>query len=123
VLLDPDTGAEVFRAGPGERLVNTNGRLVLVRTPDGKQVVAVDLDSGKTRWTRAVGKGVTIAMGPNVVVFVDAGAQTLTVLADNGSVLASVTSDATVLGYADNGLIVNGGRQVGLISYGGAGRA
>jgi hypothetical protein len=123
VLLDPDTGAEVFRAGPGERLVNTNGRLVLVRTPDGKQIVAVDLDAGQTRWTRAAGKDVTIAMGPSVVVFVDAGAQTLTVLADSGSVLASVTSDATVLGYADNGLIVNGGRQVGLISYGGAGRA
>lgn len=123
VLLDPDSGAEVFRAGPGERLVNTNGRLALVRSADRKQVLAVDLDTGQTRWTRPVERNVTIAMGPTVVVFTEPSTQTLTVVANNGSVLVSVSSDATVLGYAETGLIVNGGRQVGLIPYGSGGRA
>jgi hypothetical protein len=119
VLLDPDTGKEVYRAGPGERLVNTNGRLALVRTSDRKNLVAVDLDSRRTIWTRPAGRTVTVAMGPTVVVFLDPDGHTVTAVSSTGAVLASVTSDATVLGYADHGLIVHSGRQVGLISYGG----
>src|SRR5439155_9885240 len=44
VLLDPATGAEVYRAGPGQRIIDTNGQLVLVRGTDGKSVVAIEVN-------------------------------------------------------------------------------
>jgi len=122
VLLDPATGAEVYRAGPGQQIIDTNGHLVLVRGTDGQSIVAIKLAGGGTAWARTANRSVKVAFGPSVVVVTDPDAQRLTVLSDGGTVLATVSTDATVLGYADSGLLVNGGRQVGLLSYGGAGR-
>jgi outer membrane protein assembly factor BamB len=117
VLLDPATGNEVFRAGTGERLLDTDGGVALVRTADRKAVRAVSIGSGATRWTRPAARDAGVALGPGVVVFTDLSTARLTVLSAGGAVLADVSSAATVLGYADEGLLVNVGRQVGLIRY------
>jgi hypothetical protein len=117
VLLDPATGQEVYRAEPGQRIVDTNGRLAVVRSADRKSLLTIDLDTGRVAWTRTAGRTVKVSFGPAVVVFIDPDAQKLTVCSTGGSVLASVTTDASVLGYADSGLLINGGRQIGLISY------
>jgi hypothetical protein len=121
VLLDPDTGNEVYRAPPDAKLLDTDGRLVLVRT-DKKSVAAVEVRTGRTVWTRPYARGMSVSLGPSVVVFADPDEQKLTVVSDGGTVLAAVSSDATVLGYADSGLIINRGRQLGLIPYGSQGR-
>jgi hypothetical protein len=118
VLLDPATGEEAFRAGTGEKVIDTDGHLVLVRTADKDAVKAVDVTSGATRWRRAAPKGVTVLLGPGVVVFSDPGSGKLTVVSLANHVLVDVTSRASVLGYAETGLFVTNGTEVGLISYG-----
>jgi hypothetical protein len=118
VLLDPATGEEAFRAGTGEKIVDSDGRLVLVRTADKDAVKAVDLASGAVRWHRPAPKGVGVVLGPGVVVFTDPGSGKLTAVSLTNHVLADVTSRATVLGYADTGLLVTIGTEVGLVSYG-----
>jgi hypothetical protein len=118
VLLDPATGEEAFRAGTGEKVIDSDGHLALVRTAGKDAVKAVDLDSGAVRWRRPAPKGVRVALGPGVVIFTDPGSGKLTVVSLANHVLADVTSRASVLGYADTGLLVTNGTEVGLISYG-----
>lgn len=117
VLLDPGTGDEVYRAGPGESILDTDGSLALVRGADRKTVTAVSLPGGRTAWTRPFNRTTSLAFGPAVVVFADADTQQLTVVGTGGTVLATVSTDATVLGYADDGLVLGSGRQVGLVTY------
>ncbi len=117
VLLDPATGDEVFRAGTGEKLLDTDGTVALVRTADRAAVRAVSVGSGATRWTRPAARDAGVALGPGVVVFTDLETARMTVVSETGAVLADVSSAATVLGYASDGLLVNVGRQVGLIRY------
>jgi outer membrane protein assembly factor BamB len=118
VLLDPATGGEAFRAGTGEKVIDTDGHLVLVRTADKDAVKAIDIDSGATRWRRSAPKGVNVLLGPGVVVFSDPGSGKLTVVTLTNHVLVDVTSRASVLGYAETGLFVTNGTEVGLVSYG-----
>ena len=117
VLLEPTTGDEVYRAGAGEKLLDSDGRQVLVRTADRTAVRAVDVGSGTTRWTRPAARDAGVALGPGVVVFTDLAANRLTAVSAAGTVLADVSSAATVLGYAEDGVLVNVGRQVGLVRY------
>jgi hypothetical protein len=117
VLLSPSSGDEVYRAGPGQRILDTDGRIVLVGSTDRKTVTAVSLSSGNVAWTQPVNRSTTISFGPDVVVFTDSDAQKLTVVSTGGSVLLTVATDAAVLGYADSGLLINGGRRVGLVTY------
>jgi outer membrane protein assembly factor BamB len=117
VLLDPATGEEVFRAGAGEKLLDTDGTLVLVRTADRTAVRAVAVNSGATRWTRPAARDAGVALGPGVVVFTDLAANRLTAVSASGAVVADVSSAATVLGFAADGVLVNIGRQVGLVRY------
>jgi outer membrane protein assembly factor BamB len=117
VLLDPANGGEAFRAGTGEKILDTDGRLVLVRTADRAAVRAADLGTGATRWRRPVARDAGVALGPGVVAFTDLAAGRLTAVSATGAVLADVASAATVLGFADDGVLVNVGRQVGLVKY------
>ena len=117
VLLAPATGDEVFRAGAGEKLLDTDGILALVRTADRKAVRSVDVGSGATRWTRPAARDAGVALGPGVVVFTDLAANRLTAVSASGTVLVDVSSAATVLGFAADGVLVNVGRQVGLIRF------
>jgi hypothetical protein len=117
VLLNPGTGAEVLHAGKGESLVNVGGRLAAVRTADKRKVRIVDL-AGGTRWGRDADGSVGVALGPAVVVLTDPGTGRLVALAASGQVLVDAATGATVLGYAGSGLLINVGRQVGLLLYG-----
>jgi hypothetical protein len=119
-LLDPATGEEAYRAGSGEKIVDSDGRLVLVRTADKTGIKAVDLGSGAVRWHRPAGKGVGALLGPGVVVLTDPDTAKLTVVSLAGHVLVDVSSQATVLGYADTGLLVGIGSGVGLLTYRGS---
>jgi putative pyrroloquinoline-quinone binding quinoprotein len=118
VLLDPATGTEVYRAPPGETILDTDGHLVLVRGADKKTLTAVDVRTGGTEWTQPVNRSTTVYLGPAVIALDDADNQKITVVSSGGTVLLTVTTDGSVLGYASDGLIINGGRRVGLVSYG-----
>jgi hypothetical protein len=122
-LFDVAGGGEAYLAEPGEKVLSTDGRIALVRTADRKTVKAVDvLGGGRTLWSRPAARGAGLALTPSVVVIADAGTGRLTaVTPDGGQVLVDVTSGAGVLGYAGNGLVVNIGRQIGLLAYRGAG--
>ena len=80
-------------------------------------MTAVSLPGGRTAWTRPFNRTTSLAFGPAVVVLADADTQQLTVVGGGGTVLATVSTDATVLGYADDGLVLGSGRQVGLVTY------
>jgi hypothetical protein len=118
VLLDPDTGAEVLHTDKGESLVNVNGRLAVVRTADKRKLRVVDLVAGGSGWARAADGSTGVALGPGVVVLTDPGTGRLVALSAIGQVLVDAASGATVLGYANSGLLINIGRQVGLLLYG-----
>ncbi len=115
-LLDAGTGAEVFRAGTGEKILDTDGATVLVRGAD-HGVRAVDLHTGATRWHRPAGRSAEVVLGPGVAVLTDPDTGRLVAISDSGQVRVDVTSGASVLGYAATGLIVNIGRDVGLVNY------
>jgi len=117
VLLDPATGEEAYRAGTGEKIIDSDGRLVLVRTAGKDAVKAVDVASGAVRWQRAAPKGAGVLLGPAVVVFTDPGSGKLTVVSPTNQVLVDVTSRASVLGYAETGLLIASGSEVGLLTY------
>jgi hypothetical protein len=107
----------VWRAEAGESILAADGRLALVRTADRGQVRAIELAGGRVAWRRPIGRSVEVTMGPGVVVLADPGAIRLVVLSAAGSVLADAGTGATVLGYADGGLLINVGRRVGLLRY------
>lgn len=117
VLLDPRTGDEVYRAPQNDTILDTNGHLAIVRGEDRKTVTAIDLDTGGTAWTQPFNRATTVTFGPAVVVLNDSDAQKLTVMSDGGTVLLTVNTDASVLGYAPDGLLIHGGRRIGLVSY------
>jgi outer membrane protein assembly factor BamB len=111
-------GRRVYEAASGESIADTDGTMALVRAADGKTVTAVNLGSGSTAWSRPAGKSVKVGLGPGVALFSDAGANKLVAVNErDGRVLLDAKTGATVLGYADNGLVVNIGRTVGLLTY------
>jgi hypothetical protein len=118
-LLDSASGKAVYRAAEGEEFADVDGRVALVRSADAKLVKAIDLSTGSPAWSRVAGKTVKVGLGPGVAVFVDPGAgQLAAVTEQHGQLLLNAKSGATVLGYSDNGLVINVGRTVGLITYG-----
>lgn len=116
VLLDAGTGAEAYRAGTGEKILDTDGATVLVRGTD-HSIRAVDPHTGATRWQRPAGRSAEVVRGPGVAVITDPDSGRLVAVSDTGQVLVDVKSGASVLGYAPAGLIVHIGRDVGLVNY------
>jgi hypothetical protein len=111
-------GRKTYEAATGESIVDVDGRVALVRSADVKTVRAVDLTTGSTVWNRPAGKSVKVGLGPGVAVFADPGGDRLVAVNEqDGRVLLDAKSGATVLGYAENGLVVNVGRTVGLLTY------
>jgi hypothetical protein len=120
VLLDVSSGTEAYQAPVGQTIVATDGHLAIVRTADQKSVQAVNLTNSGTSWSRDVDPQATIGVRPSAVLFADPGNNKLVVVSPSGGqARLDATSGATVLGYADNGIVINIGRQVGLLTYGG----
>jgi outer membrane protein assembly factor BamB len=121
VLLDVSSGTEAYQAPAGQTIVATDGRLALVRTADQKSVQAIDVVSGATSWSREIDRHATLGVRPDAVLIADPGSNKLVVLSPSGGQpRLDANSGATVLGYADTGLVINIGRQVGLLTYRGA---
>jgi outer membrane protein assembly factor BamB len=118
-LLDTGSGRVLYHAGDGEDFADVDGRVALVRSADQKSVKAIDLVTGDQAWSRQAGRSVKVGLGPGVALFVDPGAGQLAALTEqNGNLRLNAKTGATVLGYAGNGLVINVGRSVGLLTYG-----
>lgn len=120
VLLDASAGSRAYQLANDETVVATDGRTLLVRSAGGGKIRAVRVSGGSTLWTRDEGKSVGVALGPGVVLFTDPGTNRLVALATQGGTLIDVESGATLLGYADNGVVVHIGLRVGYLTYHGS---
>jgi hypothetical protein len=117
VLISAATGKILYHAPAGQTVVGTDGQVVLVRT-DSKNIRAVSLSSGSTAWNRAAGKSADLGFASGAVVFSDPGSSQLVAVGEqSGQTMLDAKSGATVLGYASTGLIINIGRDVGLVTY------
>ncbi|MBO0868537.1 MAG: hypothetical protein J2P15_08225 [Micromonosporaceae bacterium] len=117
-LLRISGGGVAYQTGQDESLVATDGVMAVVRSANGATVRGVRVADGGEVWHRPAGRSAQIAALPGAVVLADPGGGRLVVLADSGGVLVDAKSTATVLGYADHGVVINIGRSLGLLPYG-----
>ncbi len=124
-LLTPETGKIAYTAKDGERILGVGGAqpgkptAVLVRTADGKSVSARALTTGAELWQEPLGGGITMSTNGSVATFVNVGTGQLVArrVAD-GSVAIRADTLSSLLGYAEDGLILNEALRVGLLRYG-----
>jgi outer membrane protein assembly factor BamB len=115
-LLNAHTGDEAYQVPAGQSVLATNGDVILLRA--GGQVHAVRR-TGARLWTRAANRHALVGLAPDAVLITDSDAGRLAALdPSSGRVLIDARTAATVLGYADGGLVINTGRRVGLLPYG-----
>ncbi|MEN3306548.1 MAG: hypothetical protein V7603_2750 [Micromonosporaceae bacterium] len=115
-LLNVRTGDEAYRVPAGQTVLVTDGNVIVVR--NGGQVRGLGR-TGTTLWTRAANRHALVGLGPAAVVVTDSDAGRLAALdPTSGRVLVDARTAATVLGYADAGLVINTGRKIGLLPYG-----
>jgi hypothetical protein len=120
LLINVSNGSRAYQVAAGETVIATDGQTMLVRAADGQTVRAVRVSGGSTVWTHKTGKSVQVDFGPGVVLFTDSGANRLVALSTQGGTLVDVGSGATLLGYAQDGLVIHIGLRVGLLSYHGS---
>jgi hypothetical protein len=120
VLLAARDGREIWVGGPGETVVDTDGRYGLVRSADRKTLRVLDLSGGGgTAWTQPVPVRSDIAITRYAVLVSDQATTRLQALdPGSGVVLVDVTSTGEVLGSGPTGLMVGRGRTVGFVRYG-----
>lgn len=111
-------GTEVYQAPAGQEILATDGEVIMVRTANGKSVQAVR-GPGAPLWSRVVDRHASVGMTPDEVLITDPDAGRLAaVRSATGEVLVDAKTGATVLGYAEHGLVINVNRTVGLLPNG-----
>lgn len=117
-LLRVRDGTEVYQAPAGQQILATDGEVIVVRSAGGKSVQAVR-DQGAPLWSRVANRHASVGMTPDEVLITDPDAGRLAaVRSTTGEVLLDAKTDATVLGYAEHGLLISVNRTVGLLPYG-----
>jgi outer membrane protein assembly factor BamB len=115
-LLDARTGDLAFQVPGGQAVMATDGTVIVLRGGDRVRAVR---RSGTTLWTRAANRHAQVGLAPGAVLITDADAGRLAAIdTTSGRVLVDAKTAATVLGFADGGLVINSGRTVGLLPYG-----
>jgi outer membrane protein assembly factor BamB len=116
-LLRVETGGEVYRAPTGARILATDGEVIVIRLADHDTLRAVR-GSGTTLWSRGASRHAQAGVAAGVVLIADPDSGRLAVLDGGGQVLVDAKTQASVLGYAEHGLVIASGRSVGLLPYG-----
>jgi outer membrane protein assembly factor BamB len=101
---------------PGERVLDTDGQLVIVESADRKTVRVIDLLDAERRevWAGEVGPRPRAAVTSGYVIL--AGSEQLVVLSHVGaSPLATVKTKASVVGYGLRGLVIASARRIGFL--------
>jgi hypothetical protein len=111
-------GTEVYRAPVGQEILATDGEVIVVRAVGGESVQAVR-GQGAPLWSRVADRHTKVGMTPDEVLITDPEAGRLAaVRSTTGEVLVDAQTGATVLGYAEHGLVISVNRTVGLLRYG-----
>jgi outer membrane protein assembly factor BamB len=118
-LFDLGTGTAAYRLASGDKLLGTDGTVAVVRAADKKRVRGIRRRDGTTLWTRSIDRHVQVSVAPGLVVFDDPDNGRLTALAmDSGQIRIDAKSYASVLGYANDGVVIHTGRNIGLLRFG-----
>lgn len=121
VLLSARDGRELWVGEQGESALATDGRYVLVRTPDHNRIKAIDLGSGAVVWARNAAARSEAALTPYAALILDRAVGRLVALEPaSGRALLELSTQASILGYGSTGLVLNRGRTVGFVPFGSA---
>jgi hypothetical protein len=116
VLVSMADGRSVWTGVPGERILDTDGQLAIVESADRKTITVVDLlaDGRPVVWSGDVGPKPRGAVTPAYLIL--AGPEQLVVLGHLGpTMLATVKTKATVVGYGQRGVILASARRIGFV--------
>jgi len=117
VLLDAAGGRELWVGEPGEKALATDGRLAIIRAANGTTVKMVDLGDRRVLWDHAVGKDADAALTRFAAIVVGQG-RIMALENGTGRLLVDVESTSKVVGCGPDGVILAGGRTVGLLPFG-----
>jgi outer membrane protein assembly factor BamB len=118
VFLAARDGHELWVAPPGEEILATDGRYGAVRSADRTQVSGVDLNTGTVVWTQQASIHSEVAITPAAVLISEGVAgRVLALDPASGRPLLNVTSQASILGVGENGLVLNRGSTIGFLGY------
>jgi outer membrane protein assembly factor BamB len=116
VLVSMADGRTVWIGVPGERILDTDGQLAVVESADRKTINVVDLLAADRPvvWSGDVGPKPRAAV-TQAYVFI-AGPERLVVLGHLGpTVVATVRTKATVVGYGLRGVVLASARRIGFL--------
>jgi outer membrane protein assembly factor BamB len=118
VLLDAADGSERWAGEVGERVLATDGSLAVIESADRRHVRVLDLlDSGRQAWTAQLGENPEAAITPTAVLVHDRDKNRLLVLSRAGTVLRDLKTDADLIGYGRDGIVLANGRTVGVVRF------
>lgn len=118
VLLDAADGSERWTGEVGEKVLATDGGLAVIESADRQNVRIIDLlDSGRQAWTAKLGENPEAAVTPTAVLVHDRTKNRLIVLNRAGTMLHDLKSDADLIGYGRDGIVLTSGRSVGVIRF------
>jgi outer membrane protein assembly factor BamB len=117
-LLDVATGQAVWSGVAGEKVLATDGLLVVVEGTDRKTVRIVDLLAADQSavWTGQLGIGSRAAVTREYVLLNDVDKGRVIVLNHSGlGKLTEVKTTAEVVGYGTDGVVLGSGRRIGYL--------
>jgi len=119
VLLDAYDGRELWVGKPGEHVLATDGLIALVRSGDGKTIFAQDLAGGVDLWQREAGPEAEAMLTRFAALIVDGqSGRVVAVEPGTGRLMIDARTTSQVIGAGADGLMIAGGRTVGLLTYG-----
>jgi outer membrane protein assembly factor BamB len=117
-LLDVATGAPMWSGAAGERILATDGLLLVVEGVDRRTVRVIDVLAADQRavWSGQLGIGSQATVTRELVILSDLDQGRVIVLNHSGlGTLKEIKTKATIVGYGANGLLLGSGRRIGYI--------
>jgi outer membrane protein assembly factor BamB len=117
VLIRVRDGDVRWRGRPGDTLLDTDGRIAVVKIRRSGELTAVDLRTGRALWSRTA-KRPRVAVTGAAVLVTEPEAGTITALSPvSGGELATWRTFASVVGLDRAGVVFGNGRTVGYASW------
>jgi hypothetical protein len=119
VLLDAYDGREVWVGKPGEKVLATDGLVALIRSADGKSIIGWDIAGGVDLWQRPAHPSADAALTRYSALILDGrNGRVVAVETGTGRVLIDAKTPNQVIGVGPDGVLVAGGRTIGLVTNG-----
>ncbi len=118
LLVDVRDGEPVWSGAVGERILGTDGQLLVVCGADRRSVRVLDLLAAdqQAMYSAQLGLDPTAVVTRELVILSDRDQGKIIVLSHSGlSKLTEVKTDASVVGYGPTGVLLGSGRRIGYI--------